>query len=62
LARSKRFDRAAVYYVTDEFLDAYGDAIPKRPIWIRSVMQESGKGGGSTTLPAGWRESTEMLT
>jgi hypothetical protein len=48
--------------VTDEFLDAYGDAIPKRPIWIRSVMQESGKGGGSTTLPAGWRESTEMLT
>jgi lysozyme len=40
-----RFDRAAIYYVTDEFLDAYGDAIPRRPIWIRSIMREPGEGG-----------------
>jgi lysozyme len=39
------FDRAAVYYVTDEFLDAYGGAIRKRPIWIRSIMREPGEGG-----------------
>ena len=40
-----RFDRAAVYYVTDAFVDAYGDAMPKRRIWLRSILKEPDREG-----------------
>ncbi len=35
-----RLGRSVVYYVTRQFLDAYGDAIPARPIWFRSILRE----------------------
>jgi lysozyme len=37
--------RWQIAIAADEFLDAYGDAIPRRPIWIRSIMREPGEGG-----------------
>lgn len=39
------FERQAVFYVTDEFLNAYGDAIPERRIWIRSIIREPAEPG-----------------
>src|SRR5690606_20574071 len=39
------FERAAVFYVTYEFLDAYGEAIPERRIWIRSISREPAEPG-----------------
>lgn len=35
-----RFDRALVYYVADDFLDVYCDALPPRPLWRRSIGKE----------------------
>jgi lysozyme len=32
--------RPAIYYVTSEFLEAYGEAIPKRNLWVRSILYE----------------------
>ncbi len=35
-----RLDRRVVYYVTRRFLDEYVDAIPPRPIWLRSILRK----------------------
>ena len=32
--------RSVVYYVTAEFIEAYGNAIPPRPLWVRSILRE----------------------
>jgi lysozyme len=37
--------RPAIYYVTNEFLDAYGPAIPPRQLWIRSILSEPSQTG-----------------
>jgi lysozyme len=36
--------RQAVVYSTDGFLDIYGDQLPKRPLWTRSISWHPGDG------------------
>jgi lysozyme len=35
----RQLGRPVVFYVTPEFLDAYQDALPPRPLWIRSIFR-----------------------
>lgn len=35
-----RFDRALVYYAPHDFLEVYGDALPPRSLWRRSIGKE----------------------
>jgi len=35
-----RFKRPVLYYATNEFLAAYGDALPPRRLWARSILRE----------------------
>jgi lysozyme len=37
-----RLDRDLVYYAPDDFLEVYGDVLPPRPLWRRSILQEPG--------------------
>lgn len=37
-----REGKAAIFYLTPEFLAAYGDSLPSRPIWRRSIALEPG--------------------
>jgi len=39
-----RVGRTLVYYAPDEFLEAYGAALPPRPLWRRSILEEPGRG------------------
>lgn len=34
------FGRQAIYYATDDFLETYCAALPKRPLWRRSILEE----------------------
>lgn len=40
-----RFKQPVLYYATEEFLDAYGDAIPPRRLWVRSILREPDREG-----------------
>jgi lysozyme len=35
-----RLGSTLIYYVSDDFLEAYGEALPPRPLWRRSILQE----------------------
>jgi lysozyme len=34
------FGRQAILYVTQEIIAAYGPSLPKRPLWVRSILAE----------------------
>lgn len=40
-----RFKQRVLYYATEEFLEAYGDAIPPRRLWVRSIQREPDRQG-----------------
>ena len=40
-----RFRQPVLYYVTAEFLEAYGDAIPPRRLWVRSILRQPDREG-----------------
>jgi lysozyme len=35
-----RMGRPAIFYVTSEFLETYGKVMPKRKLWLRSILSE----------------------
>ena len=39
-AVERELGQAVIYYVTSEFLDAYGEGLPPRRLWRRSVFRE----------------------
>jgi lysozyme len=35
-----RTGRPAIFYVTTEFLEMYGNVMPERGLWVRSILSE----------------------